>query len=48
MADLAAIEYALRAADAAGNKEDAARLAQAYRDAKDQQGSRSDENASPP
>lgn len=30
MADLEAIEKALRAADAAGNTEDARRLAQAY------------------
>ena len=37
MADLAAIERALRAADAAGNVEDARRLAQAYAAAKAQQ-----------
>lgn len=37
MADLTAIEKALRAADAAGNVEDARRLAQAYADARRQQ-----------
>lgn len=37
MADLNQIEQALRAADAAGNKEDAARLAQAYAEARSQQ-----------
>ena len=37
MADLQQIEAALRAADAAGNEEDARRLAQAYAAAKAQQ-----------
>lgn len=37
MADLAAIEKALRAADAAGNTEDARRLAQAYAEARNAQ-----------
>lgn len=48
MADLAQIERALRAADAAGNTEDARQLAQAYATAKAQQAPAQQPMAAPP